>query len=125
MSAPQQRWVLPPERSSAHRARRLVEAACDGLPDEQVDAALLLVTELVANAVIHGTGPVLLELSRDHDSVRIEVSDGSPEPPVLVPAGDLRESGAGLRLVDALSDEWGTATRSDGRPGKQVWFTLT
>lgn len=101
-----------------------MEAACDGLPDERVDTARLLVTELVANAVIHGTGDVLLTVERRRDTLRVEVSDGSTTAPVLVDGSGLRESGAGLRLVDALATRWGTGARDDGRPGKSVWFTL-
>lgn len=102
-----------------------MEAACDGLPDERVDTARLLVTELVANAVIHGRGDVLLTVARDRTTLRVEVSDGSTARPVLVDGSALRESGAGLRLVDALATRWGAGTRTDGRPGKSVWFTLS
>jgi anti-sigma regulatory factor (Ser/Thr protein kinase) len=117
--------VLPPDRRSAHRARELVEAACRGLSEERVDTARLLVSELVANAVVHGTGEVLLTVVRRRRSLRVEVSDGSTRLPVLAEGGTLRESGAGLRLVDALASGWGTGARTDGRPGKLVWFTLT
>lgn len=125
VSGPQQSWVLPPDRRSAHRARELVEAACHGLSEELVDTARLLVTELVANAVVHGTGEVLLTVARRRRSLRVEVSDGSTRMPVVARGGGLRESGAGLRLVDALASRWGTGARTDGRPGKRVWFTVS
>lgn len=102
-----------------------MEGACRGLAEERVDTARLLVTELVANAVLHGTGDVLLTVARGGRSLRVEVSDGSTKLPVLAQGGALRESGAGLRLVDALANGWGTGARTDGRPGKRVWFTLS
>lgn len=102
-----------------------MEDACDGLPDERVDTARLLVTELVANAVIHGTGEVVLGILRRRQTLRVEVSDGSTTAPVLAERGGLRESGAGLRLVDALATRWGTGARHDGYPGKTVWFVLS
>jgi hypothetical protein len=53
------------------------------------------------------------------DGLLIEVSDSSPEPPVLADAGHDAENGRGLMLVDALSREWGYFPAPDG--GKVVY----
>ncbi len=99
-------------------------SACEGMSAETVDIARLLVTELVSNAVLHGSGTVLLAVVRDGSGVRVEVFDESPTPPAVVNADLLLEHGAGLRLVDALASSWGTSARGDAQPGKMVWFAL-
>lgn len=117
-------WVLPSDVTAASHARRHVEGACAGMSPETVDIARLLVTELVSNAVLHGSGTVLLTVACDRGDVRVEVYDGSPDPPVVVDAEAMMERGTGLRLVAALASSWGTAQRGDAQPGKRVWFTL-
>ena len=121
---PPQVWVLPPDVTAAFEARRHVALACAGVPEEMVYTARLLVTELVSNAVLHGSGTVLLTLSVGRGALRAEVHDESPDPPVIRNPSQLSERGAGLRLVAALASSWGTDPRDDGQPGKRVWFTL-
>jgi anti-sigma regulatory factor (Ser/Thr protein kinase) len=118
-------WVLPSDLTAAQVARLRVDCACAGLPEERVDAARLLVTELVANALQHGSGAVVLLVARDGARVRVHVEDESPDVPMVVqPSQPWPEHGAGMRLVAALADSWGVAPRADGQPGKRVWFTL-
>lgn len=118
------RWELPSDLTAAGVARRHVAEACAGLSDDTVDVARLLVTELVANAVKHGAGSVLLEVDRGAGRVEVSVHDESPDQPVVLEARPLPENGAGLRLVAALASRWGVTERRDGRPGKRVWFAL-
>jgi anti-sigma regulatory factor (Ser/Thr protein kinase) len=119
-----QAWVLPSDLSAASTARGHVADVLAGLPEETVYTARLLVTELVSNAVLHGRGTIRLTVARDHAGVRVEVYDESPHPPVVMHRPPMAEHGAGLRLVSAMADSWGTEPLADGRPGKQVWFTL-
>jgi hypothetical protein len=84
-----------------------------------IDDALLVVTELAANALRHGGGDPVLRLSVDGADVRVEVFDDNPAPPVRRPAG--ADGGWGLVLVDRLSSVRGTARH--GR-GKVVWCVL-
>ncbi len=96
------------------------------------DVAVLLTSELVANAVTHGAPAagrfVLLTLACEAAWLRVDVHDGSGDLPVLdvAPAdgqaGADAESGRGLLLVTSLSAEWGFY-RTPG--GKAVYFTLT
>jgi anti-sigma regulatory factor (Ser/Thr protein kinase) len=92
---------------------------------EKVDIARLLVTELVTNAVSHGSGSVILAVARDGEGLRIEVQDESPDMPFIVEESrSLMEGGMGLRLVAAFASRWGVEPRSEGKPGKWVWFAL-
>jgi anti-sigma regulatory factor (Ser/Thr protein kinase) len=86
-----------------------------------VEVAVLLTSELVTNAIHHGTGPVEVCLSWDDRAVRVEVSDRSSDRPVLRPIDRDAPSGRGLLLVDSLSSGWGV--EADGI-GKTVWFRL-
>lgn len=90
----------------------------------KVDVARLLVTELVANALLHGSGTLTLVVNRDSEALRVSVDDESPEMPVVVEPQFMMENGMGMRLVATLADGWGAAPREDGEPGKRVWFSL-
>jgi len=85
------------------------------------DTCVLLVSEVVTNALRHTDGRVWLELWRYPDRLRVEVSDETSRGLVTGGKGLLDESGRGVPLMDALSDRWGTAPRGDG---KVVWFEL-
>lgn len=117
-------WVLPSDLTAASLARGYVVDTCRGMSTEKLDVARLLVTELVANAIEHGCGIVLLVVACDGEGVRVYVDDENPDPPVVIEPRSLMENGAGMRLVAALADAWGVAGRGDGQPGKRVWFSL-
>ncbi|MFJ8016944.1 ATP-binding protein [Streptomyces sp. NPDC096339] len=94
----------------------------DADADECAEDVLLLVSELVANARLHGGGPSSLVLLRTGDGLRIEVTDRSTVLPVrrrnTHPA---RPGGHGLLIVDRLARRWG-AEPLDG--GKRVWLEV-
>lgn len=85
------------------------------------DTAVLLVSEVVTNALRHTDGSVELALWRFPDRVRVEVSDEISRSPVTSRGALLDESGRGVPLMDALSDRWGISPHGDG---KVVWFEL-
>ena len=107
--------------SEAGRARGLVAGACEGLPEDLVNTAQLLTSELVTNAVMYGDGELEMRVRRSPDQVLVEVLDQSPEEPELLPLDPDRPGGNGLRLVQALAYQWGIAhfPRS-----KSVWFVV-
>ncbi|MFJ2259603.1 ATP-binding protein [Streptomyces sp. NPDC087844] len=82
----------------------------------------LCVSELVSNALAHGTDPghgFLVRIETDSDFVRLEVHDSRSNRPTVRHPADTEVSGRGLLLVEALSDDWGV---EDRRPfGKVVW----
>jgi anti-sigma regulatory factor (Ser/Thr protein kinase) len=118
-------WLLPPDPTAAGLARRHVEDICRGLPEADLDTARLVATELVSNAVKHGTGSPALGIVRDGTAVLVYVEDESHESPFFVESTEVLEHGAGMRLVAALANEWGIAPRGDGLPGKRVWAAVT
>jgi serine phosphatase RsbU (regulator of sigma subunit)/PAS domain-containing protein/anti-sigma regulatory factor (Ser/Thr protein kinase) len=85
------------------------------------DTTLLLVSEVVTNALRHTHGEVSIELVRHAGMVRVNVWDQNSMAPTQSPADLLDESGRGIPLVSALSDRWGSAPRG---AGKVVWFEL-
>ena len=123
MSGSALRAVLDPDTRSAAVARRVVEGALAKADlTHLLDEALLLVTELVTNAVVHAGTLVDLEVETDETGVRIEVADGGPgRVSVQGAPEETREGGRGLFLLDALATAWGTSS-SPGR--KAVWFRL-
>jgi anti-sigma regulatory factor (Ser/Thr protein kinase) len=114
-------WVFPAEPRSVSQARLALAETVRELPDEHVEIAVLLTTELVMNAVLHGAGPVRVHAAWGEGSVRVEVDDQSAQLPVLGEMDRTASSGRGLRLVDGLSSAWGVSPRETG---KTVWFTL-
>jgi serine phosphatase RsbU (regulator of sigma subunit)/anti-sigma regulatory factor (Ser/Thr protein kinase) len=115
---------LPADSSSPGRARALVtEVLGDWQLSSLVDAATLLTSELVTNAVRHAGTGLRLSLTRvGADRVRIAVHDRAPNVPVQVRrSGNEAEGGRGLFLVEHLSAGWGSVA---GESGKTVWFEL-
>lgn len=89
---------------------------------EELDAALLVVSELVTNAIAHTQGEVRLDVTLSSDRLRIAVNDASPRSPVK-PANQNWEAtgGRGLLIVEASTASWGSVPLSGG---KQVWAEI-
>ena len=125
------RTVVPAQPSRASTVRRAVAAHLTSLPltAEQLEGAVLATGELFANAVRHGSSDsgdtVTVTVERTGHDVRVTVADRSPDLPRLCAADAAEESGRGLALVAALSEDWGVARPAPGTTGKSVWFTLT
>ncbi|MEU8538835.1 ATP-binding protein [Streptomyces sp. NPDC048717] len=116
---------LPSLPQSAALARRLTQWVVLrewSLGPQIAEHAVLLVSELVGNAVRHtGARAFTLRMHRRRGRIRIEVRDPSRGLPCLMPVHELDTSGRGLMLVDKLSDRWGV----DLAPrGKTVWFEM-
>jgi anti-sigma regulatory factor (Ser/Thr protein kinase) len=86
--------------------------------EETADAAVLVISELVTNAVEHAQAPLALHLHREHTGNRIwiGVSDGGPAPhhgPWTSSCTD-EEHGRGLTIITMLTDTHGTHTHPNG-----------
>ncbi len=107
---------------SVARARRLVATALDAWSLSEIsDDARLIASELLTNATLHAQPPITMRLARLTSGIRLEVSDGSREMPLMMRAGSDVMTGRGWTLVEALSHDWGVTPISNG---KLVWVTL-
>ncbi|MEU1854118.1 SpoIIE family protein phosphatase [Streptomyces sp. NPDC019990] len=89
---------------------------------EDVDVVLLVVSELVTNALVHTDGRVRMDLTLIGSRIRVAVADASPRSPVRPASiGWEATGGRGVLLVEAVSAAWGTLPVSGG---KQVWAEL-
>ncbi len=113
----QRRWQLPADPQSIGRARHAVLTSCAAWGIEEAAPAELVVSELVANAVMHGWGRIGLRLEDTSDGLRIEVQDDNPAPPAEIEGHESGIGGYGLHIIGRLA-EWGWRP-SDG--GKVVW----
>ncbi len=109
------------------RGRHAVTEVLDGwgcAPGTREDL-LLVVSELVTNAVVHGAEPIRITMVRAPERIRVEVTDGAagasphgnPRPPTDA------ETGRGLSVVTRLAVAWGW--RASPGSGKTVWAELT
>ncbi|GLW10862.1 hypothetical protein Misp01_59900 [Microtetraspora sp. NBRC 13810] len=111
-------WTLPFDARSAAEARRLVRSTLRAWGQTSVlEVTELMVSELVANAVNHGTGPIELSLLRGA-TLLCEVADRSPQRPARFTPTPQDESGRGLNLIDRFSHRWGSRPTAIG---KIVW----
>lgn len=115
---------LPAEPSSPQIAREAI-ARLGALSPDLLDRARLITSELVTNGVRHGNAKpgaqIRLSAELHPDFLRIEVtSPAASSRPTMQARGELRSSGYGLIIVDALADRWGSSV--DG--AVRVWCEL-
>jgi anti-sigma regulatory factor (Ser/Thr protein kinase) len=101
-------------------------AAAAGGCRVDLDDLELIVSELVANVVLHADGPLEVRIASDHGTgVLLEVTDATPgRVPPPVERAALEETGRGLMVVATLASDWGWDV--DAPAGtKRVWVRLT
>jgi anti-sigma regulatory factor (Ser/Thr protein kinase) len=107
--------------ASVRGARHFVRDVLSDQPRETVEAAELMVSELATNSVLHAQSDFELAIGISPDEIRVEVSDQGQGQPVLRSPTPREQSGRGLRIVQELSEDWGTIPSPNG---KLVWFSL-
>jgi anti-sigma regulatory factor (Ser/Thr protein kinase) len=112
---------LRQELTSPARARHWLEDWCVrwGCTDVAEDA-VLLVSELTTNAVLHARSECTIEADFTCPRLVVSVTDGMPGE-LTPPDGSREHHGRGLELVAFIADRWGV---SQTRRGKAIWFTL-
>lgn len=122
MSRSVHRCRLAPTPASAGQARRFVDSVLTDAGVERLAyTATVLVSELVANAVLHTGTHVELVVEVDGDRARVEVHDGSAQLPARKHYSPLSGTGRGLLMVERAAAVWGAETTP---AGKVVWFEL-
>lgn len=96
------------------------------LRDQRVPAArssdaILVISELVTNALRHGLGEIVARTSVAGGVLALSVTDSGAELPEMQPVDPLRVGGVGLHIVDRLASQWGI---SPFPGGKTVWATM-
>jgi histidine kinase-like protein len=125
--------ALRPTSTSSRQAREFTTTTlCSWGLDDLVDDAVVIISELVTNAVRHGVppyaatagdAPIKLSLVRQGPFVVLIVSDPSDDDPKQRPADDVCENGRGLHVIEALSRAWGWTPLPHA--GKAVWAALS
>jgi anti-sigma regulatory factor (Ser/Thr protein kinase) len=114
-----------PAALNVRAAREFVAGALEAARfTGDVDTVLLLVSELVTNAVRHAATPFEITVEIEGDSVRVDVIDEDVAhlPRVRNPSPE-DTNGRGLLIVDELADGWGSDEVGTGN--KAVWFTFS
>lgn len=120
---PDHSFALPPTAASPRAARERAARELEGWGNaESRQAVLLLISELVTNAVVHAGSTVRVDLAvQDGGLVLVKVHDESPDQPVGRRQRADEQGGRGLHLVELLASRWGVQGDSTG---KSVWFEM-
>jgi serine phosphatase RsbU (regulator of sigma subunit)/anti-sigma regulatory factor (Ser/Thr protein kinase) len=113
-----------PQRVAGVR-QQLRELLHDWSSSEQADSAVLMLSELVTNVLVHTDGDALaiaeIAGERGKRRLRVDVADPSDELPHRRDPGEMASSGRGLLLMELLADAWGVDPRGEG---KSIWFEV-
>ncbi|MEU6351246.1 SpoIIE family protein phosphatase [Streptomyces sp. NPDC047072] len=113
-----------PERVAVAR-QQLRELLHDWASADQVDSAVLLLSEMLTNVLVHTDADALLHAEvrgpAGERRMRVQVTDTSDDLPHKRRPGELASSGRGLLLIEMLADLWGVDPQGEG---KSIWFEL-
>lgn len=115
--------VLPPDPAAVRQARSLVRQTCReaGTDEETCDNAVLLTSETVTNAFVHGRSDARVEVCAGPVGVLVEVGDDNSRHPVPVERDAEALDGRGLEILRTVAARWGVR---DEPYGKTVWFEV-
>lgn len=115
--------TFPPDIATVRQARAFIRDVCAaaGVADEQCDTTVLLASEVVTNAFVHGRSDARVAVSVSADNVRVEVGDDNTRQPRTVVDQDGALDGRGLQILTTLAAAWGVREEEFG---KTVWFEV-
>lgn len=115
--------VLAPDVELVAAARRFVAETCAAahVSVDTCDLAVLLTSEAVTNAFLHGRSEARIGVEVSAHYVRVEVGDDNSRQPHLQTDDPDALDGRGLQILAAASRQWGVRT---DELGKVVWFEL-
>jgi anti-sigma regulatory factor (Ser/Thr protein kinase) len=117
---------LPHSAEAVATSRRFFAEHASALRRDLFQDGLLLVSEIVTNAITHGAPDITLHLFLAMPGVRISVTDHGPDFPTtaLTLPEPTNLHGRGLILIDAIASDWGVHL-TQPPPGKTVWVELS
>jgi signal transduction histidine kinase/serine phosphatase RsbU (regulator of sigma subunit)/DNA-binding response OmpR family regulator len=115
--------AVEPTRASVYAVRHAVNETLTrwNIDNDTISNAVLVASELVTNAILHGSPPIQLHLRLDEAGIVTEVSDGAHNRPLARELDPASIDGRGLHLIDAVSTD--TGTRPIGA-GKAIWCVV-
>lgn len=113
--------TFPPDPAAVGTARRFVAGCLPQVGDQLLERILVMVSELASNCLRHAASAFRVELAWSDEAVRVAVVDWGAGTPTLRSPTPSEPSGRGLRIVEALADEWGIDAQGGG---KAVWFQV-
>ncbi|WP_214408397.1 ATP-binding protein [Sphaerisporangium fuscum] len=114
-------WDLPHDLAVVGKARKMVVERLTswGLSDRS-DDVVLVVGELLGNAISYGAPPIRISLWASSEDLCVRVTDHGADRPRHLDLGVEAVHGRGLPIVAALADDFGVVPLADS-PGKTVW----
>ncbi|RII17777.1 Histidine kinase-, DNA gyrase B-, and HSP90-like ATPase [Streptomyces sp. YIM 130001] len=114
--------VIDSRRTSAALPRKEASAFLkESCPWADEDAVLLVISELVGNAIRHTDGPWRLCLQQSGAALVADVEDAGSAMPVRVQPDADREGGRGWHIADRLTSELQVIPHDDGKTVRAVW----
>lgn len=113
--------VESPHRDTASARRAAADFLTQHCPWADLDAVLLVVSELVANAVRHTSGWWRLHLTAGRESLVVEIDDSSPQPPVARDPDFAGGGGFGWHMVLRLANRVEIRPLPEGKRVQAVW----
>jgi len=115
--------AVPSAAESVAGVRRFATNVLSGwsIAPDVIDDVVMVVGELVTNAILHSRSPIELRLSRTSDRLVVAVHDGTTAVPRRQQSSLDAEHGRGMQLVSAIADQWGVRPTEHG---KSVWCEI-
>ena len=111
-------WTMPALTDSVNLARVNVSQNLELEEKIDVHQVIAVLSELVANSIIHATTELQVSLERWQYMIKIVVADGNDQPPVMRSLDVAVDCGRGMHIVDQYSDLWGYEITDQG---KRIW----
>jgi anti-sigma regulatory factor (Ser/Thr protein kinase) len=115
-------WTMPALAESVNTARTQVTQILELEESVDLHQAIAVLSELVANSIIHATTELQVSLERWQYMIKVVVTDANNQPPVMRSLDVAVDCGRGMHIVDQYSDLWGYEITDQG---KRIWAGFT
>ena len=111
-------WTFPAMADSVLLARQQVTDHLSAENSIDLEHAIAVTSELVANSVVHAATELQVVLERWQYMVKVVVADSNNQIPVMKSLDVALDSGRGMHIVEEYSDLWGYELTENG---KRIW----